>query len=538
VSENQTAYQRRAYQRAALHFVLANRCCGLLWARQKGKSTQLSETSLFVMLKGLASTVTYASASLLLGREIIIKESLVLQRAYQRMLAAAAEQKLRMETADQKTHKVVDLKPDDFTELFEAQRLEFRLYVDRTNYRRTVVIAPNPATARGWTGWVLLDEVGFIAGFQELMDGVVYIINANADFHLVMATTIPRDDTHYSFELLGEPLGAQFEPNAEGNIYESAGGIPVHRVDIFDGAAAGVKSYDLKTGEPITPMESLARSTDKDSWWRNEGLKWIRGGTAAVDALALDAAQRRGVGSCALFLIDGEDDFHQALAWLAEHLGTGIVGLGVDVATTTNQVSNPTSVTVGELAGVEVIERAVFVWKTKDPVLARGRMRAILETVRHRPEGGRARRLCIDATNEQYFAEETRQQFAALAPVECVDARTSVTLPDGKKVNMKTRLGDLYAGKINDNRVTAPPEQYFRDDHRMVKTEQGEFVCLPGPDGKHGDTFDSGKLMLRALTSTQGALQGVEGIRYGGNTGRGMWKPRRWRLHTANGGKK
>ena len=78
----------------------------------------------------------------------------------------------------------------------------------------------------------------------------------------------------------------------------------------------------------------------------------------------------------------------------------------------------------------------------------------------------------------------------------------------------RPRLGKVSA------KLTLPPERYLREDHRLVKKDRGSYVCEAQADGKHGDTFDSGKLADWALSSNAGALEGVEGITVGGQSGR------------------
>ena len=105
-----------------------------------------------------------------------------------------------------------------FAELFSQQRLEFRVYYSATSYSRTKVIAPNIATARSWSGTVLLDEVAFIRNLRELMTALLPVITTDKQFKLILATIPPEfDDTHHSFELLAPPAGMEFTPRAEGS---------------------------------------------------------------------------------------------------------------------------------------------------------------------------------------------------------------------------------------------------------------------------------------------------------------------------------
>ena len=149
-----------------------------------------------------------------------------------------------------------------------------------------------------------------------------------------------------------------------------------------------------------------------------------------------------------------------------------------------------------------------------------------------RPDGGRARRLAVDATNERYFATEVQREFSLLVPVELVVASEKVELPGEEAISKKALLGNQLVADLNDNKGTLPPERYIKDDFRRVKRDRGSFDCEMGPNGEHGDTFDSHKLALYALTSNAGGAitpEILKQIRVGTvNTGRlGTFIPRR-----------
>jgi len=59
------------------------------------------------------------------------------------------------------------------------------------------------------------------------------------------------------------------------------------------------------------------------------------GGAAAIDLLALGAAQRRGLAESLLITIDSQASLDRAIQFLGGHLRDGPVGVGLDVATTT-----------------------------------------------------------------------------------------------------------------------------------------------------------------------------------------------------------
>ncbi|MES1261896.1 MAG: hypothetical protein ABUS49_09175, partial [Acidobacteriota bacterium] len=310
----------------------------------------------------------------------------------------------------------------------------------------------------------------------------------------------PPDDTHYSFELLAPPIGADLPVKPTGNWYRSELGVWVLRITAFDAAADGVPLYDDDTGRALTPDESRAMAHDKDAWDRNYGCKFVLGGTAACGLIQLDTAQRRGIGKCQLFQINGELEFDAALRWVTSHLGSGPVGLGWDLATTTSETSNPSSLSVVEQQGSELIVPAILVWKTADPDLAMERARRVVEAVKARPQGGSAKRLCLDGTNERYFAQSARKELGAMIPVEIVIGSETIDVPGGNEsITLKQYLGGQLVAELDDNHLTLPPERYLREDWRLVRKEKGQFVCEPDANGRHGDTFDGTKLALKAL---------------------------------------
>jgi hypothetical protein len=66
---------RRAYQDSALQAFRQRRIFCLLWERQAGKSTTLADMALNEMMRFSDRTCIYASASLLLARELILKQA-------------------------------------------------------------------------------------------------------------------------------------------------------------------------------------------------------------------------------------------------------------------------------------------------------------------------------------------------------------------------------------------------------------------------------------------------------------------------------
>lgn len=497
------ALKLRPGQRRFHQFIDAHRLSAFLARRQYGKTTTVASVALKKMMRTRGHTVVFGSAKLSLSREIVRKEAQIMQGALLGMKAAS-----RMRFIDSANGKPVpkEMNPDEFAELFEAQRFEFRFYHSNTesDYSRTKVVALLPDTV-GETGDLMLDEVGRVKNFREVWEAVKPIISSNPEFRCTLTTTPPPDDTHYSFELLAPPIGKQFEPNPEGNTYVSELGVHVLRLDAFDAYAGGLSLYDDSTGEPLTPQEHRRREHDKDAWDRNYGVAFKVGGSAACDMQRLRTAQERGMGNCRCFIIENDLDMVAACNWLAEHIDPKRkVGLGLDKATTTKALSNPTVLSVGEDHNPELVIRAAFVWKTKDPDIANERIEQVLDVIQKREGGGRAKALAIDATNERYDAESQRKRFRKRVPVYLVVSSEGITAEQkpglDKPTNWKEFLGDQYVAKLDDNHLTLPPERYIYSDHRLVMKDRGKFVCEPNEQGMHGDSFDGGKLALHALT--------------------------------------
>lgn len=280
----------RIYQRQA--FRAAFRRLFLLWCRQKGKSYTLATKSLDWMMQKPGVLVTFISASITLGTEVILKEAKIWADMLEILRKAAKEAGLKITTnAD-------GLDFDAVCDLFEHSKLETRLWHSQSVCSRSRVIAPNPDTAVGWTGHIVGDEVGRWPEAQAVFEAVLPFMDSNPDFCFWLATTPPPDDKHYTFELFAPPPEATFEVNPKGNWYRSGAGIMVHRVDAWDAHAAKVPLYHPETGQPISPDEHRDLAFDKAAWDRNYALKFLAGGTAAVSAAALARAMAQGKGQC------------------------------------------------------------------------------------------------------------------------------------------------------------------------------------------------------------------------------------------------
>jgi hypothetical protein len=518
---------RREYEKQLLAAVRRERVIVAFWARRCRKSTNLGAIAFDEMSKAPGQTVIAASASLLLGTELInmtvsaVEAAIIVQNeaeAQRRVFETGvdADGKLDFRCADSETGKEYEgMTREDFTDLYKSKRLEMRLYFDRTAYSRQLIIAPVPATARGWRGTVLRDEAGFTPVNLEnaLREAVDPIFRDVPDLKMIYASNLCRDDRHPFFTMTMPPPDAQFVPNAKGHFYRGENRILVHRVSLADAYEAGHTLYDNK-GEPMSLQEFRSEPANKPQLAFNYDLLHVAGGTAAIDLLALLSAQQRGARQCAFVYVDDDAEFYRALDLLSELIGSGPIGIGVDPATTTAATSNPTGVTVTERRGTERVQRIVFCWKERKAKVARTRIRRIVETIRNRPEGGAPRRLVILATNERYWADEVADEISPICPVELVIEGATLQ-PQGydEPITFKTYLGDIYCAAVNDNQYSMPPGEYFKKDQRMTVKNNGRYECRPESDGAHGDTFVSGGAAEYALAAPGSAIGASIGVR-------------------------
>jgi len=289
--KKKTLVNLRPYQ-AEVFFAKLRRAF-LLWRRQLGKSYTLANKAMERMVTRPGHTCIFTSANMAITAEFLLKEAQVWAQvlaAMRKFCEASGQFRLSGNAMDD-DGQVLDV--DAIADLFEHCKLETKIWHTNTVYSRSRVVAPNPATAVGWTGDVFMDELGRIMDLRDLMEAVRPFMYSNPEFIWWMATTPPPDEAHYSFDLFAPPQET-FPVKALGNWYTSKMGIPVHRFDCFDAHAAGFPLFDDDSGKPITPEESRAKEFDKAAWDRNCALKFIRGGVTAVNYQALLQAQIKG----------------------------------------------------------------------------------------------------------------------------------------------------------------------------------------------------------------------------------------------------
>lgn len=469
-----------AYQQELLRTGRAYGILMMLWRRQAGKTTTFAWQALRWMLENPGALVTFSTCSLALGAEMTERETQLLMQIIDTIKGGVDPAASKVETnAD-------GLEWYDIADLYQHNRLEVSLFHDRTRRSRTKIIAANYATARGYSGYVLLDEVGFIRDFKAFYEAIEPVFSRNPDYRLWMATTPPEDDAHFSYELTAYPPGMEFIPAARGVWYENESGLPVHRADAWDAELAGVHLYDSKTRRAVTPEEHRAKAMDKVAWDRNYGLRFTQGGISAVSLIPLHQAQvAGGAAGCRFYEDELPPDWIDALDPSAE------TAVGADPATTEKEKSNPFAVSVAQQKGGRYSVPLIFRFRSADPVKCREILRDICDACRPRAA-------CIDATSERFWAAETKAALEPATHVELI-VNSERTEHIGESMTMKTYLGNILVNAIDDRMVALPPDKAVKDDFRLVRRMKGGFDNQLDNAGHHGDTFDATKNALHGL---------------------------------------
>lgn len=512
--------QQRRYQLASFRHPAG--ILGRIWRRQSGKSHGLGAEAVDVMMAIPGVTCVFMSAAIRLGQENTRKVGDV-WRDLVRKLRIAGENVTT--NADDDRGEMIDA--DAVQDMIESSKLEVKLWHDNATYSRALVIAANPDTAVGYSGWLFLDEVGRMALFRDVWEAAEPFASSNPDFRIRLATTPPPDDAHHSYEILAPPAGMDFPVNADGNFYRSEAGILIHRVDAWDAHAAGIPLYDSETREPVTPEESRAKAWDKTAWDRNFGCQFLRNtGQAAISATDMNHAQARGVDegiAVAMFdqiptnaaELDAMIRSYLPPDW-ARKCGGGQIGLGLDLATSDKERSNPSSLTVTEKRG-DLVTRLVLAFKSRDEFVTQRIIETAIEDLER--AGKRARGLSIDASNEVFFAQAVKRRLAGRIRVHLVKGGEKMTYR-GEESTPKIVLGNLYANAFSDGRILLPSGRWLAEDHRLVRRVNGSFEASILPDGRHADTFDSGKLAQWTLEGADAGPVEAEGVALSGSAPR------------------
>lgn len=187
----------------------------------------------------------------------------------------------------------------------------------------------------------------------------------------------------------------------------------------------------------------------------------------------------------------------------------GRIGIGLDLGTTEGKMSNPTSLTVTEeWSAARYAQRLVMTWKTADERITRAMLTLCFRALHRAGHLACIRGLGIDASNEIVFARQLQREFRVWCSVQLLRGGEKIT-HRGQDAPTKVLLGNLYVNAFTEGAYQIPRQPAGRawiiDDHRLVQRRAGSFETAVAPDGRHGDTFDSGKNAHYMLVRSGGA---------------------------------
>jgi len=179
-----------------------------------------------------------------------------------------------------------------------------------------------------------------------------------------------------------------------------------------------------------------------------------------------------------------------------DHLQSGAVAIGLDLATTDKTTSNPSGLSVMEDYGGLLNERLVLAFKSADEAVTIAMVQCIFDDLQS--AGKRVRACVIDATNETFFAQRLAKLFRKYCAVYLVKGSEKMEHA-GETMIAKQLLGNLFANAHTDGQIASPAAAWIKDDRRLVKKIKGLFQTETNAVGQHGDTWDAGKLALWGL---------------------------------------
>lgn len=481
-----------------------------LWPRQGGKTTILAEQALHEMVETPGKLVIFGSASLNIGTEFTEKEV----RAWNTLLSGFKAEGKRLEIGERKGESefkaIPDLKPEDMAELFDKSKFEVRLWHSNSVCSRTKVIAANLATFRSWSGSVKMDEVAFLKDLRIMLQEAEPMFSTDPSFSMVLATTLPDDYAHYSYELTTpDDYREEWPTDPKGHWFKSRAGLWVHRVTADDAYAAGRKYYNPETRLEETPDENRESSLDKEGWDRSNRHKRPAVGTSALNPIDIENAQRRGALDC----MAAQDE--PPAGWL-DLFGEGEICAGLDLASTEGKKSNPTSLTLTQKIAGRYKARLILWWKTANPKVTEDRLTRIFTALQL--AGKKVKVLNADATNDALYVKTLAASLRTLVTVQSIISGQSVPFR-GLDSSARTVSWTILREQVEANTIDLPTGRYVALDFMRTKRAPGElYVASVGPNGEHADTADGCRLSLMGHVIGGGAAQ-IRAVQTGSGLG-------------------
>jgi phage FluMu gp28-like protein len=450
----------RDYQKT----IFLDRSTGLVvihWSRQIGKSFTLAAWAVDRLLTRPGRLVTVLSNSKDNGAEFAIKAAEICRKLDQAFEMVDGDETVSNETRFRESSVE-----------YEAMRFEIRITVDG-QVGRIKILAANPRTARGFSGDLILDEFAFHEDSRAIWEAAEPILSANPDFLCRVAST--GNGKHNMFYDMA-----------------TSGDYVVSRVTRSNAYRMGVKIYDIRTREPITPEEARKRARDKRAYDQNYECKFTDENTTLLTHELISQAERDNVG-----FICEQDWSREALKAMREARGDHY--LGVDVG-------RHRDITV--MAAIE---------KISGMFLVRGVLR--IEGMRLPQQQERmqqfialpnARRIAIDMTGLGLGLFEYAEDKIGASRIQGVNFSTSVPATEriresGRKqetVRVTEAMATELLGVYEDRRIQHPIDGDLRDDLRKpekVVSPGGRVSIAATRDSKdHADHFWAFALAIEA----------------------------------------
>jgi phage FluMu gp28-like protein len=402
---------------------------------------------------------------------------------------------------------------------FKNLRLEIRIKrKGRTG--RIKILAANPRTARGFSGDLILDEFAFHENSAAIWEAAEPILASNPDFLCRIASTgNGRHNLFYRLAApaMSPPAGASpIPPDAICHGYSQSGFL-LSRVTRTQAHQFGVKIYDPRTREPISPEEARAQALDKRAYDQNYECAFADENLTLLSHELISAAERAEVGficeqDWGNVVVEGiassmpkllPDATSRALDFLREAKGNFYIGLDVG-----RSVDLSVLTVMEDLDGQKIVRGILRMQNLRLP-----EQQARLGEICRLPK---FRRAAIDMTGLGLgLFEYAQDEFGAGRIAGINFARTvpatRAIVPEGRKretVRVTEALAMELLQAYEDRRIWHPADGRLRDDLRKPekRTTPGGRVSIAATrdEAGHADHFWSLALALEAAGSAGG----------------------------------
>lgn len=336
------------------------------------------------------------------------------------------------------------------------------------NGSRIIGLPANPATARGHSAHILLDEFGFHKDSRAIWKALFPTVTRGYKIRII-STPMGKKNKFYE---LWTAKTLQFFDGLEHSYKGERGGWSKHKVDIFDAVALGLVLFD-EDGNSIEPEDLRLALADDEAWHQEYLCEFVDETTAFLPYDLIESVEDSQIDhfpSWAEELVNAAIDHHSKFkshehpppfsagrAILAAVLFPGELYLGFDVA----RRRDLSIIWLDEVIGDVARCRAVFDLN-KQPF---GVQRLVLFSLLHLPQ---VRRCCIDETGIGMDLAEKATELFNEHVVE------SVTFTPKNKEALATGIRKSF----EDQKDRIPADTQIRNSLHTIKkiaTSAGNF---------------------------------------------------------------